>query len=160
MDAFPHDPRNHKPRCRSNRRIAFARNLLRCDGPRHLSPDRRGPKAMNAHTTMDKFMRLHAPLNGDKRNWSPEAVALVERLHRQGRTYSQIACNLGVGKGAISGLFRTRIKGETLASLDVLQWRIKQLLLSDYSCRDAAEICNCDVSVAYEVFDEIWEIEE
>ncbi|MEM9085330.1 MAG: hypothetical protein AAGB23_05355 [Pseudomonadota bacterium] len=95
---------------------------------------------------------------GVQRSWTSQEVALVERLHQQGRSYAQIACNFGVSKGAIASLFRNRITCQINPSTQGTRWRIRQLLTAGYTPSHIAEWINVPLSLALEVLDE-WESE-
>lgn len=97
-----------------------------------------------------------APKAVKYRKWSREEVALVELLHSQGRSYSEIACGIGVSRSAISSLFNNRISPKLRPRQNDMRWRVKQLIMSDYPCREAARITGADVALAQEVFDEFW----
>jgi len=87
-------------------------------------------------------------------------IELVERMHDSGMSYSQIAASLGISKGSIASAMRQHRPDRPVSDKRSDRWRVKQLLTAEWSCRDAAEIVGCNVRVAHEVFDEIWDIEK
>ena len=89
---------------------------------------------------------------GRQRKWSPQEVALVERLRSNGLTYGQIACNLGVSKSAIISLYRNRIDPVPYSDAVTLRWRIRQLLTAGYSPHDICAWIGAPLPIAMEEF--------
>lgn len=94
------------------------------------------------------------------KKWSKGDVAMVEALLTRGLSYKQVAANLGITRNMVSSLVSHRIRPQATNEKQNARWRLKQLLTADYLCREAAEIVGCDVSLAHEVFDELWELSE
>lgn len=90
-----------------------------------------------------------------QRKWTQAEVALVQHLYASGRTFSQIACNLGVGKGAIASLLNRHPQERHALGNQITRWRVKQLLISDYSIEQSAEMTGARLEIAQSVFDEI-----
>lgn len=102
-------------------------------------------------------MRHAFPPIRKRQRWHPSKVAVVERLVNSGKSYSEIACAIGVSKGSIASLVANRIHPKPSAANETLRWRLRQLITAGFTPEEAADLINADVLIARDVFDEIYE---
>ena len=89
--------------------------------------------------------------------WTRQEINLLATLRDQNVPFSQIACRMGRSKSAVISAARNYGIAAPDDSKDnnVLRWRAKQLLISDYTCAATARITGAPLSVVKQVFDEL-----